>query len=119
MTNPTALLGKAEATIDWGLDAVAFAETSHTGVASRVIRSSFRKLGWKVLLGQDVRDKFATKSGLTVLGVFQKGLLWLPNGRHVMMWYRGRYQTMYGKEVEFTWVAYMRASCLFMSSLCI
>ena len=74
VTNPTALLGKAEATIDWGLDAVAFAETSHTGLASRVIRSSFRKLGWKVLLGHAVRDKFATKSGADSFRGLSKGV---------------------------------------------
>ena len=74
VTNPTALLGKAEATIDWGLDAVAFAETSHTGVASRVIRSSFRKHGWKVLLGQAVREKFATKTGADSFRGLSKGV---------------------------------------------
>ena len=73
-TNPTALLGKAEATIDWGLDLVAFSETSHTEVASRVIRTSFRKLGWKALLGHAVRDKFATKTGASSFRGLSKGV---------------------------------------------
>lgn len=60
--------------MSWGLDAVAYSETSHTAVASRVIRTSFRKLGWKVLLGQPVRDKFATKSGAGSLRGLSKGV---------------------------------------------
>ena len=74
VTNPTALLGKAEATISWGLDVVAFAESSHTQVASRVIRSSFRKFGWKALLGHAVRDKFATKTGAASFRGLSKGV---------------------------------------------
>lgn len=68
------LLGKAEAVTSWGLDSVAFSETSHTEVASRVIRTGFRKLGWKVLLGHAVRDKFATKSGASSFRGLSKGV---------------------------------------------
>ena len=99
VTNPTALLGKAEATISWGLDVVAFAETSHTDVASRVIRSSFRKLGWKALLGHAVREKFATKTGAASFRGLSKGVAlaskWpcydvVPGNIPIEVWQGGR-----------------------------
>ena len=54
---------------------VAFSETSHTVLASRaIIRNSFRQVGWKVLLGQPVRDKFLTKSGVGSLRGLSTGV---------------------------------------------
>ena len=58
----------------WGMDAVSFAETSYTVAAARSIRSKFRQLGWKAVLGPPARDKFATRSGAASFRGLSKGV---------------------------------------------
>ena len=60
--------------MEWQVDAVALAETSHTVASSRAIRSSCRGIGWKALLGSPVRDKFRTRGGVPSFRGLSKGV---------------------------------------------
>ena len=91
-----------------------FRNYSHTDVASRVIRSSFRKFRWKALLGHAVRDKFATKTGAASFrGLSNKGVA-LASKWPCYDVVPGNVPSEVWQGVDCTWDVYMWGSCLYM-----
>ena len=58
----------------WQVDVGCFSETSHTARASRVIRSSFKRLGFRCALGRPVPDKFRVDNPVGSLRGLSKGV---------------------------------------------
>ena len=62
ITNPTALLGKADLVSNWECQVVCCSETSHTRRAVHALLPEFKKVGFHLSLSDPVPDKFQVQN---------------------------------------------------------